>query len=108
MHHVKWKAVLIVVALSALLGIQFEYLGWKIAELYIIDAEFPGLLTAEVIFGGLQTAAGSLLFGVIAVGVFACFSRFRSGFPRNIHKPLIAGVLLFYVLMGVTMVQGVI
>jgi len=106
MRQISWNKILITVFAAIILGIQYEYLGWRIAEIHIEGVQFPGLLDVRVILGGLKTAASSLFFGLLIL-IFSLMSkRIRKGYPENAHKPVIIGVVVIYLLMGITIVQG--
>ncbi len=103
---VKWKKLSITVLISCIIGIQFEYLGWKIAEIHIDGVQFPGFLDLRVIIGGLKTATSALFFGIFILIFSLMFKRFRKVYPENAHKPVIVGVVVLYLMMGITIVQG--
>lgn len=106
MKQIPWNKILITVLVAILLGIQYEYLGWRIAEIHIEGVNFPGFLDVGVIFGGIKTAASALFFGFWIL-IFSLMSkRIRKGYPENAHKPVIVGVVVIYLLMGITIVQG--
>ena len=106
MKQIPWNKILITVLVAILLGIQYEYLGWRIAEIHIEGVQFPGLLDVMVIFGGLKTAVSALLFGFLILVLSLMSKRIRKGYPENVHKPIVVGVVVLYLLMGISIIQG--
>lgn len=106
MKQIFWNKILITIIAAIIIGIQYEYLGWRIAEIHIDGVEFPGLMDLNVLLGGLKTAISSLFFGLFTLIFSLMFKRFRKNYPENTHKPVIVGVMVFYLLMGITIVQG--
>ena len=106
MKNVQWKKIFITVLISCFLGVQYEYLGWRIAEIHLGGMQFPGLMDASVILGGLKTALAALFFGGLILVLSLLSPKFRQKFPKNAHKPVIIGVVVIYLLIGITIFQG--
>lgn len=106
MNEVEWNKISIIVLISCILGVQYEYLGWKIAEIHLEGMQFPGLLDDSVILGGIKTALAALFFGGLILVLSLLSQKFRQRFPKNAHKPVIIGVVVIYLLIGITIFQG--
>lgn len=101
-----WITLLILIAGAYLIALCYTYLGWAIIARNIPDTIYPHLTDPRIHKDTLNTAVGAIGFGILVAGIAFLFPGFRRQWRRKLPRPFLLGMIIFYLLIGVSIVQG--